>query len=86
MSKLILPVRAILGLVVVTSPCLAQNAPWPPPPGMSLGEYLRKYGGDELRRANPEFYRSLPEAREHPECRSARAQLEYRKIRNPLPC
>jgi hypothetical protein len=29
---------------------------------MSLGEYLRQYGGDELRRANPEFYRSLPEA------------------------
>ena len=52
---------ALLGPVVVTCPSLAQNAPWPPPAGMSDREYLRRYGGEELRRANPEFYRSLPQ-------------------------
>ena len=59
MSKLV--VSVVFGVVVCASPCVAQNAPWPPPAGMSLHEYLRRYGGDELRRANPEFYRSLPE-------------------------
>jgi hypothetical protein len=60
-------VRAILGFVISTSPSIAQNAPWPPPAGMSAGEYLQRYGrlynpytGYDPRR-DAERYRSLPE-------------------------
>ena len=67
MSKVIASTGAILGLVVFTSPSVAQNAPWPPPAGMSAGEYLQRYGrlynpyaGGDPRR-DPERYRSLPE-------------------------
>ena len=69
MSKLIGLVGAILGLAVFTSPCVAQNAPWPPPAGMSAGEYLQRYGrsynpytgGDPRREGAPERYRELPQ-------------------------
>jgi hypothetical protein len=68
MSKLIGLVGAILGWVVFTSPCVAQNAPWPPPAGMSAGEYLQRYGrlynpytGGDPRRVDPELYRALPQ-------------------------
>src|SRR5688500_15406827 len=51
---------AVLSLGL-TSPAMAQNAPWPPPAGMSMGEYLQRYGGNDLRRQTPDLYRSLPE-------------------------
>jgi hypothetical protein len=69
MSNLTVSLRAILGVILLTSPCVAQNqnAPWPPPAGMSAGEYLQRYG----RLYNPytgydprqdlERYRQLPE-------------------------
>jgi hypothetical protein len=67
MFNRIVSARAIFGLVIFTSPCVAQNAPWPPPAGMSAGEYLQRYGrlynpytGYDPRR-DPERYRSLPE-------------------------
>jgi hypothetical protein len=68
MSKLMGLVGAALGLFVFTSPCVAQNAPWPPPAGMSAGEYLQRYGrlynpytGGDPRRVDPELYRALPQ-------------------------
>ena len=67
MSNLTMSLRAILGVILLTSPCVAQNPPWPPPAGMSAGEYLQRYG----RLYNPytgydpsrdlERYRQLPE-------------------------
>jgi hypothetical protein len=67
MFNRIVSARAILGLVIFTSPCVAQNAPWPPPAGMSAGEYLQRYGrlynpytGYDPRR-DLERYRSLTE-------------------------
>src|SRR4051812_42024003 len=66
MFKFIGLVGAILGWAVFTSPCAAQNAPWPPPAGMSAGEYLQRYGrsynpytGGDPRRVDPELYRAL---------------------------
>jgi hypothetical protein len=69
MSKLVALVGAIiLGLFAFTPSCIAQNAPWPPPAGMSAGEYLQRYGrsynpytGGDPRQEGAERYRSLPE-------------------------
>ena len=68
MSKLSVSAGAILGIVVFTSPCVGQNAPWPPPAGMSAGDYLQRYGrmynpytGGDPRREDRERYRQLPE-------------------------
>jgi len=66
--KLVGLVKATLCLLVVSSQCVAQNAPWPPPAGMSAGEYLQRYGrlynpymGGDPRRVDPELYRALPQ-------------------------
>jgi hypothetical protein len=57
----------IVTALLFAFPCMAQNAPWPPPAGMSAGEYLQRYGrlynpytGYDPR-SDPERYRSLPE-------------------------
>jgi hypothetical protein len=70
MFKLNVSVAAFLGFVAVASPSVAQNAPWPPPAGMSAGEYLQRYGRqynpatgfDPRREDRNRYYQSLPEA------------------------
>ena len=68
MSSLRAFLTAILYILVLASPSLAQNAPWPPPAGMSAGEYLQRYGrlynpntGGDPRREDPERFRALPD-------------------------
>ena len=67
MSKLAVAAGAIAGTLVCSAPGLSQNAPWPPPAGMSAGEYLQRYGrqynpytGGDLRR-DSDLYRALPD-------------------------
>ena len=54
--------------VCATGAGIAQNAPWPPPAGMSAGEYLQRHGrqynpytGGDPRRDGLERFRSLPQ-------------------------
>ena len=44
MFSLTAPLWTIVGLIMLPYPCFAQTAPWPPPAGMSAGEYLQRHG------------------------------------------